>query len=202
MVQLKLLKFSKILPTITITGNRILLKDNRMIILPKSLQLDAIKLAHQGSHLGETGVQRLQHHFFFCDLNEKVHLHIASCKDCQVFTNKKTSEPMYSTCNVGTKCLLIFLVRCHQKDILLWSRIWLHDFLLERLFLQLKPHVKSLLGILTINCPIMDHPLNCKTRYIHMEKTPLYHPSINPVETFMKSIGKTMRITHHNNISE
>ena len=99
----KLLKFSKILPTITITGNGILLKDDR-IILPESLHLEAIQLAHQGSHPGETGIQRrLRYHFFFHELNEKVHSHISPCKDCQIFTNKKTSEPIAAHA-VPNKC--------------------------------------------------------------------------------------------------
>ena len=99
----KLLKFSKILPTITITGNGILLKDDR-IILPESLHLEAIQLEHQGSHSGETGIQRrLRYHFFFHEINEKLHSHISPCKDCQIFTNKKTSEPIAAHA-VPNKC--------------------------------------------------------------------------------------------------
>ena len=90
----KLRRFTKILPTITVTGNVILLKDDR-IILPESLHLQAIQLAHRSSHPGETGIQkRLRYHFFFHELNDEVHNHIATCKDCQVFTDKKTSEPI------------------------------------------------------------------------------------------------------------
>ena len=90
----KLRRFTKILTTITVTGNGILLKDDQ-IILPEFLHLQAIQLAHRGSHPGETGIQkRLRYHFLFRELNVKVHNHIVTCKDCQVFTDKKTT---YST---------------------------------------------------------------------------------------------------------
>ena len=45
----RLQRFHQILPTITVTGNGILFKDNR-IILPETLHLQAIQLAHSGSH--------------------------------------------------------------------------------------------------------------------------------------------------------
>ena len=42
----------------------------------------------------------------------------------------------------------------------------------------------------------------CRERNIEMAKIPPLHPSANPAETFMKSIGKSMKIAHHNNTSE
>ena len=122
----KLRPFTKILPTITVTGNGILLKDDR-IILPESLHLQAIQLAHRGSHPGETGIQkRLRYHFFFHELNDKVHNHIATCKDCQVFTDKKTSEHIYHIqyqTNAGARFRLTYSAPCLQKNILWLFRI-------------------------------------------------------------------------------
>ena len=90
----KLRKFSQILPTITVTNNGILFKDDR-IILPESLHDEAIELAHRGSHPGDTGIQkRLRYHFFFHDLNEKVNKFVEMCHDCQSHTDKKTHEPL------------------------------------------------------------------------------------------------------------
>ena len=58
----ELKKFQQILNLITVTGNGILLKEER-IILRKSLQQDAINLAHQGAHPGQSGVlRRLRYH--------------------------------------------------------------------------------------------------------------------------------------------
>ena len=50
----ELLKFVPIIDTITTTNSGILLKDDR-IILPKTLHEDAVQLAHQGSHVGQSG---------------------------------------------------------------------------------------------------------------------------------------------------
>ena len=90
----RLQKFASILPSITVTANGILLKDER-IILPQTLHQLAIELAHRGNHPGEVGLQqRLRYHFFFHDMNIKVKEFVSSCPDCQSFTDKKTVEPI------------------------------------------------------------------------------------------------------------
>ena len=64
---------------ITITGNGILLKGERMI-LPSSLHQKSIILAHQGSHPGVSGIQRhLQSHFFFFDMEKKIEDFVYKC---------------------------------------------------------------------------------------------------------------------------
>ena len=42
----------------------------------------------------------------------------------------------------------------------------------------------------------------CEARNIKMEKIPLLHPLANPAETFMKSVGKTMKIASQHKTSE
>jgi len=99
----QLSKYSKILPEITTTGNGILLKGDQ-IILPESLHQDAIDLAHRGSHPGQTGIeQRLQYHFFFHGMNDKVQRYVAKCLPCQSFSEKKTLEPVQAH-KVPSKC--------------------------------------------------------------------------------------------------
>ena len=39
-------------------------------------------------------------------------------------------------------------------------------------------------------------------RGIHLEKIPPLHPSANPVESFMRPLGKTMKIANHNKADE
>ena len=53
----ELKKFKPILGEITITGNDILMKSDR-IILPKKLQGGVISLAHKGSHPGVSQLER------------------------------------------------------------------------------------------------------------------------------------------------
>ena len=88
-------KFQQILPELTLTANKIILKSER-IILPNSLQHVAIELAHRGSHPGQSGIERrLRSHFFFHHMQKKVEMFVKSCNDCQSFSNKKTSEPQH-----------------------------------------------------------------------------------------------------------
>ena len=96
-------KFQQILPELTLTANKIILKSER-IILPNSLQNMAIELAHRGSHPGQSGIERrLRSHFFFHDMHKKVEMFVKTCDDCQSFSNKKTSEPQHPH-KVPLKC--------------------------------------------------------------------------------------------------
>ena len=90
----KLKKFEPILSEITMTGNTILLKSDR-IILPEKLQQKAMELAHKGSHPGKSQMERrLRSHFFFHDILSKAIDYVNTCIDCKIFVNKKTVEPL------------------------------------------------------------------------------------------------------------
>ena len=100
----KLRKFEQILTEIMIAGNGILFKGER-IILPEQLQNTAIQLAHRGSHPGQSGIERrLRYHFFFYDMHAKVKQFVENCKACNVFSDKKTYEPIKAH-EVPNKCL-------------------------------------------------------------------------------------------------
>ena len=94
----ELQRFGPIIPEITVTGNDILCKGDRLI-LPDSLQPLAIQLCHRGSHPGQSSMQRrLRSHFFFHDMNFKIEKFIHECKDCfHRQENKCTSTPTSST---------------------------------------------------------------------------------------------------------
>jgi len=82
-------KFEPLLSGLTITGNGVLLKGDR-IFLPESLQEEAIKLAHRGSHPGQSGIERrLRFHFFFHNMYNKVRSFVKKCKECSLFVDKK-----------------------------------------------------------------------------------------------------------------
>ena len=64
----KVKKFLPILPELMVTGNGILIKEDR-IVLPDVLQQQAIELAHRGAHPGQSGIERrLRFHFFFHEM--------------------------------------------------------------------------------------------------------------------------------------
>ena len=85
-----------ILPQLTITGNGIILKDER-IVLPKKLQDLAIQIVHRGNHPSQSGLERrLRYHFFFHDMNKKVEQFVNLCDGCAMFIDKKTKEPIKS----------------------------------------------------------------------------------------------------------
>ena len=216
----KLRKFQKILPTITVTGNGILLKDER-IILPESLHLQAIELAHRGSHPGETGIQRrLRYHFFFHNLNDKVHTYIITCKDCQSFTDKKTCEPLTPHAvpdKNWSKVSVDLFGPMPSKNHVVVVQDMLSRFPAGKIVTSTKATtvIPALADIYNnfgnpetqlsdngapFNSTAMDE--FCKSRNIKTEKIPPLHPSANPVETFMKTIGKSMKIGKHNKVNE
>ena len=85
-------KFRGIMNEITVTGNGILLKGSRMI-LPKSLQSQAVELAHRGAHPGRSGLaRRLRYHFFFHDMASLIENYVLKCDQCNMFVDKKTTE--------------------------------------------------------------------------------------------------------------
>ena len=82
-------RFGPILTELTIVGNGIIFKDDR-IVLPEALQELAIELAHRGSHPGQSGIERrLRFHFFFHGMFEKVKKFVMQCKECAIFVDQK-----------------------------------------------------------------------------------------------------------------
>ncbi len=216
----RLRKFASILHTITVTGNGILLKDER-IILPNSLHQHAIELCHRGNHPGEIGIQqRLRYHFFFHNMNEKVHQFVSTCKDCQAFTDKKTSEPLASHAvpekNWSKVAVDLFGPMPSKNHIVvvqdLASRFPAAKLVRSTKAASVIPTMADIydsFGNPEIQLSDNGSPFNssamdqfCKSRNIEMEKIPPLHPSANPAETFMKSIGKTMKIASQNKQSE
>lgn len=65
-------KFEPILPEIMVTPRGLLLKGD-MIILPEILQVEAIQLAHRGSHPRHADMERrLRSHFFFHNMHKRL----------------------------------------------------------------------------------------------------------------------------------
>lgn len=214
--QESLLKFKNILPEITITGNGILLKGER-IILPATLQNLAIQLCHQGSHPGQSSMERrLRYHFFFHDMNIKVSKYLEQCTDCSIYTDKKSKEPLKSH-NVPDRCwekvaVDLFGPMPSQKHIVvvqdLASRFPAAKIVSSTAADKVLPAMSDIYnayGNPEVQLSDNGPPFNsvamdkfAEERNIVLEKIPPHHPSANPVETFMRPLGKTMKIANYN----
>ena len=213
-------KFKPILPEITVTGNGILLKGDRMI-LPSQLQDQAISLAHQGSHPRQNSMERrLRFHFFFHDMYAKVAKFLASCADCPLFTNKNYKEPQKAH-EVPVKCwskvaVDLFGPMPSRKHVVvvqdLSSRFPEAKLVSSTAADKVLPALKDIYdshGNPDIQLSDNGPPFNsaamknfAEKRGIKLEKIPPLHPSGNPVETFMKPLGKAMKIANHTGASE
>ena len=88
----KLKTFETILSEITMTGNTILLKYDR-IILPEKLQQKVIELDYKGGHSRKSQIERqLRSHYFFHDMQSKVIDYVNRCIDSKIFVDKKAVE--------------------------------------------------------------------------------------------------------------
>ena len=191
------------------------------IILPESLQLLAIKLAHQGSHPGQSSMERrLRYHFYFHQMNMKVEKFVKECTDCNIFTDKKLKEPQKShevpdQCwkKVATDLFGPMPSRNHVVVVQdLASRFPVAKLVSSTSADKVLPALSEIYNAygnpeeqLSDNGPPFNSAAMVKfanERDINLEKIPPLHPSANPAETFMRPLGKAMKIAHHNNQEE
>jgi hypothetical protein len=211
----KLRKFEQLLSEITIAGNGILFKGER-IILPESLQSAAIQLAHRGSHPGRSGIERrLRYHFFFHNMHSKVKQFVENCKACNIFSEKKTSEPIKAH-EVPKKCWETVAVDLFGPMPSLKHIVVVQD--LASRFPAAKlvsstgaSHVLPALADIYDSYGNPDHhpPFNSRAmeafarkQDIQLRKIPPLHPAANPVETFTKPLRKAMKIAQSTRCSE
>ena len=68
------------------------------MLLPKSLQQEAISLAHEGSHPGQEAIKRhLRAHFWFPRMDNAIKLQVENCHECQITTAAPIKAPLTST---------------------------------------------------------------------------------------------------------
>ena len=68
------------------------------MLLPKSLQQEAISLAHEGSHPGLDAIKhRLRAHFWFPGMDNAIKLQVENCHKCQITTATPIKAPLTST---------------------------------------------------------------------------------------------------------
>ena len=213
-------KFRQILPELTLTGNGILLKGDR-IVLPESLHQNAIELAHRGAHPGQNGMERrLRYHFFFHNMFHKVEQFVKACDGCSRYVDKKTKEPI-SHHKVPDKCWNTVAVDLYGPMPSSNHIVVVHDlasrFPAAKLVRSTKADnvIPALADIYDAygnpETQISDNgpPFNSKRmaefaneRDIALRHTAPYHPNANPAETCMKPIGKALKMCHYDKSSE
>ena len=183
--------------------------------MPSSLQSVAIELAHRGGYPAQSSMERrLRSHFFFRDMGEKVNKFLSSCLLCNTFSDKKTSEPI-GCHEIPTKCwdtvaVDLFGPMPSSNHVIVVQDL-ASKFPVAKLVSSTGAN-KVLPALADIyenfghpHKQISDNgpPFNsqqmdrfAEQRNITLQKIPPLHPSSNPAETFMRPLGKTMKIAH------
>ena len=216
----KIRKFEQLITEISVCGSGILLKGDR-IILPESLQETAIQIAHRGSHPGQSGIERrLRSHFFFHNMLQEVQKYVSSCPECAIFTDKKTKEPQKAhkvpSQNWETVSVDLFgpMPSSHHVVVVqdLASRYPSAKLVSSTGAAKVLPALADIYDCmgnpenqLSDNGPPFNSAaMNsfAEKRGINLKKIPPLHPSSNPVETFMRPLGKAMKIGRTNHKTE
>ena len=164
--------------------------------------------------------RRLRYHFFFHNMQNKVSTFVNNCLDCATFTNKKTTEPLLShkvpKKSWETVAMDLFGSMPTSNHVIavqyLSSRYPSAKLVKSASADKVIPALSEIYNNygnpenqLSDNGP----PFNlkkmeafCQKRSISMQKITPLHPSSNLVETFIKPLGKTMKIAHENNTPE
>ena len=213
-------KFNQILPELMIAGNGIIFKDDR-IVLPKCLQVKAMELAHRGMHSGQSGLERrLRYHFFFHNMFQKTQKFLQNCEPCLIFDRKKTKEPI-TPHTVPTKCwekvsVDLFGPIPSRKHVVVVQDL---SSRYPEAKLVKSTKAESVLPVLERIYDVYGNPRKqisdngppfngkkmeefAERRDIGLQFIPPLHPNGNPVETFMKPLGKALKIGHYNKASE
>ena len=208
--------FRKIFDCLTISDDGLVMK-NEKIILPKALYNTAMEKAHQGAHPGMSGMKRrLRSHFWFPQMDLEIEKFVNGCGNCQMFTNKRTKHPITPITSPKTPwenvSIDLFGPMPDHKHVVVVldsaSRFPAAKIVPNT---STKPVLKAIDDIYTDYGQPLSHrtdngpPFNSvefatfsHAKGIEHVKTFPYHPQANPVETFMKPLGKTMKTAYYN----
>jgi hypothetical protein len=210
--------FKNIFHELTISATGLVLRQHR-IVLPQSLHEYAVSKAHSMGHFGCSGIKRqIRNHFDFQHLDTIVNDEVATCEDCQLFTRKTVKAPLVPVF-VPSKAW-------EYVSIDFFGPMPTGEHVLVVQDLCTKYPVASLMRRGTTakqTIEVMDRiftnfgrPLRYRSdngppfsseefqRYmeeigIERDLSYVYRPQSNPVETWMKPLGKCMKIASRNN---
>ena len=209
-------RYRGILDTITVSDSGLILKGEK-IILPMTLWHVAINKAHQGGHPGETRMKtRVRSHFWIEDLNSLVKEKVSACETCQRFTQKTTKEPMAAQKTTGScweEVSIDLFGPLPDKRHVLVMQDTASRFPAAKIVkgTAAKQVIDAVDEVYTAYGQPMRHrtdngpPFSSEEfqRYSdengveHVLSYP-YHPQGNPVETFMKPLGKALKAAFYN----
>ena len=209
--------YIKIFDELSISDAGLILRGDK-IVLPEALREIAFQKAHQGGHPGMDSLKRrIRSHFWFPKMNEFIESAVRNCQLCQMFTIKTTKEPITPIEPPSTPwkevSIDLFGPMPDKKHILVVQDIFTR-FPAAKIVnsTSAEPIIKALNSVYTDFGSPQAHrsdngpPFNSQAFYdfsqshgINHKKVFPYHPQANPVETFMKPLGKTMKIAHYQN---
>ena len=204
--------YAKIWDQLTISDSGLILKGEQ-IILPEALIETAIDKAHQGGHPGMTAMKRrLRSHFWCPQLNKRVQEMVRNCQKCAMFTPKNRKNHLQphrmNDFNAWEKISVDLFGPMPDHRYILVAQDMVSKFPTAKILTKTDaPHVTGALkefytsyGTPMVHRTDNGPPFNSKefeefsTHHgIHHEKSFPYHPQANPVETFMKPLGKCMK---------
>ena len=153
-------------------------------------------------------------------MDNKVKEFVKKCKNCELNVDKKCTEPIVAhkvpSRNWETVAVDLFGPMPSSKHIVvaynLASRFPAAKLVTSTKSEKVIPALKDIYDNFgNPQTQISDNgpPFNSvkmeqfsKQRGIHLQKIPPLHPSANPAETFMKTIGKAVKIAVQNNLEE
>ena len=209
--------YEKIFNQLTISDSGIILKDNK-IILPKALIEVVIKKAHQGGHPGMTSLKRrIRAHFYFPGLNEHIEKAVKSCRECTMFTAKNRKNKLHpqitENYNAWEKVSIDLFGPMPDNRHIVVVQDMVTKFPAARILSKTDAthtigaikDIYSDYGIPISHRTDNGPPFNSNSfrefseeRGIKHDLSFPYHPQANPVECFMKPLGKAMKAAHFN----
>ena len=213
----RLAKFKEVWDQLTIAEGGLILKQEK-IILPGSMVKEVLEKAHQGGgHPGMTNLKRrIRSHFFWPSCNDDVKDFVSKCQECAMFTQKNRKPLLVphdlSKYNAWERLSLDFFGPLRNRKSILVVQDMVSRFPAAKIMektdskavIAALEEIFSSYGIPLVSRTDNGPPFNSKefeeylvAKGIVHEKTHPYHQNANPVEAFMKSLGKAVKIADH-----
>ena len=209
--------FKNIFHELTVSATGLVLRQHR-IVLPQSLQAYAVCKAHSMGHFGCSGIKRqLRNHFDFPHLDSAVEGEVAVCEDCQLFTRKAVKAPLtpvYVPSQAWEYVSIDFFGPMPDESHVLVVQDLCTKYPVAAL---LKKGTSARETIDAIDRIFTNFGRPCRYRSdngppfssrefcSYMESCGIvkdlsyaYRPQSNPVETWMKPLGKCLKIANRN----